>query len=181
MKFIETSLVGAYIIEHSSQKDERGLFSRVYCRNEFSQIGHTKEFVQFNHSSNIKKGTLRGLHFQEKPHSEIKLIRCIAGSVFDVMVDLRENSPTFLKWFGTILSAGNMNSVYIPDGFAHGFQTLEDNAELLYHHTEFYTPSHESGLNPLDKKIGVQWPIEPIIYSKKDKELPFVNEFLKGI
>jgi len=181
MKFAETQLKNAYVIEPEILADERGKFFRVFCKKEFSVIGHDKDFVQFNHSVNFKKGTVRGLHFQNKPFSEIKLIRCICGSVFDVIVDLRSESPTFLKWFGTIISKENNKMMYVPEGFAHGFQTLEDNSELLYHHTEFYTPSSEGGLNIFDNTISIQFPIQTTVFSDRDKNLPLVDTNFKGI
>ena len=181
MKFIETNLKGAFVVEPSPLKDERGMFTRIFCKKEFAAIDHVKEFVQVNHSVNAKRGTIRGLHFQRNPHAEIKLIQCLAGSVFDVMVDLRINSPTYLKWFGTTISKENKKMMYIPEGFAHGFQTLEDNSELLYHHTGYYTPSSEGGVNPMDRSIGIVWPLESSICSDKDKNLPFINEKFTGI
>ncbi len=180
MKFIETELSSAYIIELSPIEDERGKFARVFCKNEFSKIGHTKEFVQFNHSINKKKGTVRGMHFQKQPYSEIKLIRCISGAVYDVIIDLRPNSKTYLKWFGEILSAQNMKMIYVPEGFAHGFQTLKSNSELLYHHTAFYNPVSEAGINALDKKINIKWPQPISLLSDKDKSWPSVNNILNS-
>jgi dTDP-4-dehydrorhamnose 3,5-epimerase len=179
MKFIETGLEGAYIIEPSPIEDERGKFARVFCKNDFSKIGHHKEFVQFNHSFNKTEGTVRGMHFQKQPHSEIKLVRCIHGSVFDVIVDLRSDSKTYLKWFGEILSAKNMKTMYIPEGFAHGFQTLEPDSELLYHHTEFYKPEYEAGINVLDKKLNIIWPKKITLLSDKDNSFPFIDNTFK--
>jgi len=146
MIFTETILKGSYEITLTPHGDSRGWFARTYCKNEFEQIGHQAEWVQINHSFSAQKGTVRGMHFQNPPYAEIKMLRCIAGSVYDVIVDLRKNSPTFLKWYGTELSAANKKMLYIPAGFAHGFQTLSDDAELIYHHTEFYTPEAEAGI-----------------------------------
>lgn len=174
MNFIQTPLQGLYIIEPTVFNDERGSFARLFCKKEFSQIGHSKEFVQFNHSTNKLKGTLRGMHYQKAPYAEIKLIRCVRGSVFDVAIDMRLNSPTYLKWYGEILSADNRKIIYIPEGFAHGFQTLEDNTELAYHHTEYYTAGHEGAVNPLDTKIGVKWPVEISVMAEKDKVIPML-------
>ncbi|MBI2966880.1 MAG: dTDP-4-dehydrorhamnose 3,5-epimerase [Bacteroidetes bacterium] len=181
MKFVETDLKGAFIIEPAPVKDERGMFARIFCKRDFKVINHTKEFVQINLSSNIKKGTVRGLHFQQKPHAEIRLIQCIRGSVFDVMLDLRANSVTFLKWFGTIISEENMKMTYIPEGFAHGFQTLEDHSQLLYHHTEYYTPNSGGGINPFDKEIGVRWPVPISMCSDRDKNLPEITKEFNGM
>ena len=179
MKFTETGLIGAYVIEPSPIEDERGRFARVFCKNEFLKIGHSKEFVQFNHSLNKIKGTVRGMHFQNKPKAEIKLIKCVSGSVFDVMVDLRSNSKTYLKWFGEIISQDNMKMMYVPEGFAHGFQTLEENCELLYYHTEYYSPETEGGINPLDKNLNIQWPAEISLMSGRDKSFPLIDKNFK--
>ena len=181
MNFIETNLKGAYVIELSPLRDERGLFVRTFCRNDFKRIGHTKEFVQFNHSLNIINGTLRGMHYQEQPYAEIKLIRCIRGSVYDVVIDIRKSSSTFLQWFAVELSAKNMKMIYIPEGVAHGFQTLEDNTELLYHHTDFYIPSAEKGIRYNDKMIGIQWPCEVKTISEKDKNYSLLTDSFRGI
>ena len=146
MRFIKTPLHGLYVIGHKKLTDERGLFARTFCKQEFSQIGFTKELVQFNHSFNIKKGTIRGMHYQRHPFPESKLIRCVQGRVFDVAIDIRKNSPTFLGHFGIELSEENMFSIFIPEGFAHGFQTLEPNTSLIYHHSEYYTPQADAGI-----------------------------------
>ena len=140
MKFTSTKLSGAYIIELEPIRDERGFFVRMFCKNDFKQIGFGKEIVQINHSLTRKKGAVRGLHYQLPPACETKIIRCVHGAVFDVMIDIRAGSPTFLQWFGMELSESNMRMALIPEGFAHGFQTLAENAELLYHHTAFYSP-----------------------------------------
>jgi dTDP-4-dehydrorhamnose 3,5-epimerase len=157
MQFLETYLKGLYIIELESLKDDRGFFARTYCKEKFSSIGFNEEFVQFNHSYNASKGTIRGMHYQSQPFSETKLIRCIQGSVFDVAVDLRKNSPTYLHYFGIELSAENLNCILIPHGFAHGFQTLEDNTSLIYHHTNFFLPNTEGGIRFNDPAIDIQW------------------------
>ena len=141
MQFIPAHIEGLYTIRLNKLEDERGWFARTFCKNEFRQIGFEKEFVQFNHSFNKNKGTIRGMHFQNRPYAETKLIRCIQGSVYDVAIDLRKGSPTFLQYFGTELSAENMSSILIPEGFAHGFQTLKDNSALVYHHTQYYAPN----------------------------------------
>ena len=178
MKFIDTGLDGAYIVELSPIRDDRGMFARTFCENEFLKINHTKKFVQFNHSLNKQKGTVRGMHFQKEPYAEIKLIRCIKGCVFDVIIDLRPNSNTYLKWYGEYLSSENMKMMYVPEGFAHGFQTQENDSELLYHHTQFYTPSSEGGVNLLDPKINIKWPLDISLISEKDKALPLINNNL---
>ncbi|MFT4091994.1 MAG: dTDP-4-dehydrorhamnose 3,5-epimerase [Niabella sp.] len=169
MTFEPTPLPGSYIITLSPKGDSRGWFMRSFCKKEFEQIGHIEEWVQMNHSFTAAKGTIRGMHFQTAPYSEIKMVRCIAGSVFDVIIDLRKDSPTYLHWFGTELSAANKKMLYIPGGFAHGFQTLTDNAELLYQHSEFYQPGYESGILYNDPKINIQWPLAVTELSERDK------------
>lgn len=181
MVFIETPLAGAFVIKLEPFQDERGLFARTFCQKKFEQIGHTENFVQFNHSMTVAKGCIRGMHFQKPPFAEIKLIRCIKGKVWDVIVDIRQNSMTFLKWFGVELSAENQKMIYIPKGFAHGFQTLEPNTELIYHHTAFYTPSAEGGLKYDDPKLKINWKLTPEQLSKKDQEYNYINENFKGI
>lgn len=181
MIFKESPLKGAYIIESKPYADERGLFARTFCKNEFQVIGHDKEFVQFNHSLTIKKGTIRGVHYQLPPFSEIKLIRCVAGSVYDVIVDLRKDSPTFLKFMSVELTAKNMLSLYIPQGFAHGFQTLADNAQLIYHHTAYYTPDYEGGIRYDDPAIGINWPLPVSVITEKDLNHKLLNNSFKGI
>ncbi|MGE9314708.1 dTDP-4-dehydrorhamnose 3,5-epimerase [Niabella sp. CJ426] len=169
MIFEPTSLDGSYVITPSPRGDNRGWFMRSFCKQEFETIGHTKEWVQMNHSFTATKGTIRGMHFQIKPYGEIKLVRCIAGAVFDVIIDLREESPSYLQWFGAELSAGNKKSLYIPEGFAHGFQTLTEDAELLYLHSAYYTPGYESGVLYNDPKINIQWPLPLTEISERDK------------
>ena len=181
MIFTETPLSGSFIVSLNPIGDSRGWFARTYCKNEFAQIGHDKEWVQINHSFTSLKGTIRGLHFQNNPFSEIKLLRCISGAVYDVIVDLRKNSPTFLKWFGTELSAENKNMLYIPKGFAHGFQSLADNTELIYHHSEFYNSEAESGLMFDDEKLNIKWPLEVANISERDKNHQLLNSTFKGL
>lgn len=181
MKFIETELSGAFIIELEPFVDERGLFARTFCREEFAKVGFNKQIVQINHSITKNKGTIRGMHFQLTPALESKIIRCINGAVFDVMVDIRAGSSTFLKWYGTELSKENMRMVYIPEGFAHGFQALTDNAELIYHHTELYSSEYERGLKYDDPVLSIDWPLEVKTISARDGSYPFVDFKFKGI
>lgn len=176
MKFEQTILHGVYIVTLQPNYDERGMFSRVYCKKEFESINHTKEFVQINHSITVNKGTIRGLHYQKPPKCETKLIRCIQGSVYDVVVDLRKNSPTRLKWIGVELSKKELKMIYIPEGCAHGFQTLEDNTELLYHHTQYYSPESEGSVRYNDAILNINWPEEVTNISVKDKDIPLINE-----
>jgi dTDP-4-dehydrorhamnose 3,5-epimerase len=181
MTFRETPLKGAFIIELKPFTDDRGWFARTFCKDEFQAIGHDQEFVQFNHSSTQKKGTIRGMHYQLPPFSEIKLIRCIRGRVYDVIIDIRENSSTFLRCFPVELSEDNMLSLYIPQGFAHGFQTMEDNTQLLYHHTAFYAPGHEAGLRYNDPALGINWPLPVTVITEKDHHHSLLNNSFKGI
>lgn len=181
MVFHETALRDVYIIDLNIFSDDRGIFARTFCKREFAQIGHTEEFVQFNHSRTLQRGTLRGLHFQRPPHAEIKLIRCIRGSVFDVVVDLRQGSPTFLQHIGVDLSEQNMRMIYIPKGCAHGFQTLEADSELIYHHTHFYNPAAEGGIRYDDPQIAIEWPLTPTLMSDKDQHYPFLQGSFEGI
>jgi dTDP-4-dehydrorhamnose 3,5-epimerase len=175
MNFESTGLNGSYVVDIFPVKDERGWFVRTFCKNEFTKIGHSDEWVQMNHSFTNEAGTIRGMHFQKPPYSETKLIRCIAGNVFDVMIDLRRNSNTFLKWFGIELSAENKKMIFIPGGFAHGFQTLTDNCQLIYHHTAFYKPGFEEGIMYNDKMINVNWPKPVTKISERDNSHPLLN------
>jgi dTDP-4-dehydrorhamnose 3,5-epimerase len=181
LKFSETILKGSYIIEPSMFSDDRGGFSRIFCKREFQEIGHTKEFVQFNHSYNTLKGTLRGMHYQVPPFKEIKLIRCVKGAVADVIIDIRTGSPTFLQHVTVELSEKNKRLIYIPEGFAHGFQTLEDDTELIYFHSEYYTPNADSGFNHADPAFGISWPLPLSRISEKDKNIPHITPQFKGI
>jgi dTDP-4-dehydrorhamnose 3,5-epimerase len=181
MKFFKTPLNGAYVIDLEPFRDERGFFARTFCKNEFSSIGHLKEFVQFNHSMTRHKGTLRGMHYQVPPSAEIKLIRCISGEVFDVIIDIRKDSPTFLQHFNIILSDENLKMIYVPEGFAHGFQTLADNSQMIYHHTAYYTPANERGLRYDDPAFGIKWPVLPKNITDKDQNYPLINNNFKGI
>lgn len=181
MIFKTTDLEGAFIVELEPFQDDRGLFARTFCKEEFEKIGQKIEFVQINHSRNTNKGTLRGMHYQKAPHTEAKLVRCISGAVIDVIVDIRKNSPTYLKHVSVELSAQNMRMIFIPEGFAHGFQTLEDQTELIYHHTAFYSPHAEAGLRFDDPKLNITWPLTPSTMSKKDAAYPLIDASFKGI
>jgi dTDP-4-dehydrorhamnose 3,5-epimerase len=181
MTFTSTPLEGCYVIHPSPIVDSRGWFARTYCKNEFAGIGHTGEWVQLNHSFTNTKGTVRGMHFQFPPYSEIKLVRCIAGAVFDAVIDMRKDSATFLKWYATELSAQNKAMLYIPEGFAHGFQALAGNCELIYHHSSFYTPESEGGIRYNDPLIGIQWPLTVTEISPKDSQYSLLDKNFKGI
>lgn len=181
MNFSATPLAGSYVIELTPFQDDRGWFARYFSKDIFEQIGHTREWVQMNHSVTYAKGSIRGMHFQVKPYREIKMVRCISGAVYDVIIDLRENSKNFLQWYGVELSAANKKMIYIPEGFAHGFQCLSDNCELLYHHTEFYTPAAEAGLRYNDPLLNINWPLPVTVVSAKDQNHPHLTDDFKGI
>lgn len=181
MKFEGTDIEGVYLIHLTPFQDDRGMFARVFCKNEFAVIRENLEFVQVNFSQTVSKGTVRGMHFQYPPHAESKLIRCIRGKILDVVVDIRENSPTFLQHVAVELSEENKTAIFVPEGFAHGFQTLEPNTELLYQHTSFYTPGAEGALNYKDPALNIAWPMEVTELSEKDKNTPFLTPDFKGI
>lgn len=181
MKFIEIPLAGAYTVDLEPFLDERGLFARTFCQNEFASIGFHKQIVQINHSLTGKTGTIRGMHYQVPPACEAKIIRCVRGNVFDVMVDIRKGSPTFLQWHGVELSKDNMRMVYIPEGFAHGFQTLTDDAELIYHHSAFYSPEDARGLRFDDPALAIEWPLPPSVVSPRDQNYPFMDKTFEGV
>lgn len=175
MIFQETFLKGAYIIELEKKTDERGFFARAFCKKEFGSFDLYNEIVQINNSFSRFKGTLRGMHYQIGKKAEDKIIRCFSGSLYDVIIDLRPNSPTFGKWFGIELSSENRKMLYVPKGFAHGFITLEDNTEVFYLVTEYYSPSYERGIRWNDPFFKIKWPIEPVIISEKDNNFPDFN------
>jgi dTDP-4-dehydrorhamnose 3,5-epimerase len=181
MIFIPNVLEGSYIVEIQPYKDDRGWFGRFYCKDEFQQIGHNKEWVQMNHSVTYQKGAIRGMHFQVAPYREIKMVRCIAGAVHDVIIDLRKDSATFLKWFGSDLSAENKRMMYIPEGFAHGFQCLSNDCELIYFHTEYYEPGFEGGIRHDDPAVSIKWPLNVTTISERDQLHPTLDENFKGI
>lgn len=168
MIFNKTSLEGAFTIDLEKREDERGFFARYYCREEFLKRNLEYNWVQVNNSLSKNSGTLRGLHFQQSPHSEVKLIRCIKGSIWDVIVDVRLNSPTYGKSFAAELSSENRKMMYVPKGFAHGFISLEDDTEILYMVSEPYNPAFERTLKWNDNFHGIQWPIKPTVISDKD-------------
>jgi dTDP-4-dehydrorhamnose 3,5-epimerase len=172
MIFKKTKIKGLYIIEPELKSDERGYFARIFCKKEFKKIGFDFKIVQVNRSLTKKRGTIRGLHFQKPPKSEDKIVVCLKGKIFDVALDLRKNSPTFGKWVGVELSEENKKMFLIPKGFAHGFQTLTDNCEILYFVSEFYSPKYESGIRWDDPFFNIKWPIKNPILSEKDKNWP---------
>ena len=181
MIFTETSLKGAYIIDVKRLEDERGFFGRSYCKREFEEHGLNTNAAQANVSYNKKKATLRGMHMQVAPHGETKLVRCTRGSIYDVIVDLRENSDTYKQWIGVELTADSYRMLYVPEGFAHGFITLEDNTDVTYQVTQFYTPGAERGYRWDDPAFNIKWPIEPLIISEKDRAHPLFQTELSSI
>ena len=161
--------------------DPRGYFERLFCEDELHAIIADRRIVQINHTLTTKAGACRGLHFQHPPHAEMKLVSCLRGEVFDVAVDLRQGSPTFLHWHAETLSAGNHKTIAIPEGFAHGFQTLRDDCELLYMHTAAYQPDVESGLNALDPRLAIKWPLPLRERSPRDEAWAFLADDFAGI
>jgi len=168
MKFIETKLKGAYIIEIEPIEDERGFFARTFCIEEFKKNGINFSIVQCNISFNKKKGILRGMHYQVAPYQEAKIVSCTSGAIYDVIIDLRKKSLTYCQWFAVELSAEAYKMLYIPEGFAHGFQTLEDNTAVFYQMSEFYHPECARGVRWNDPVFGIKWPLLVKIISKKD-------------
>lgn len=179
--YMETKLQGLYFICPKPKIDDRGYFERLFCIDEFKELGLNKHIININHSFTKKIGTVRGLHFQHPPFQEIKIIICLKGSVYDVAVDIRANSPTFLQWHGETLQESSRNMMLIPEGFAHGFQTLEDNVELLYLHTNFYSKQYESGLNYKDPALNISWSLSVTDVSERDKNYDFLSIDFKGI
>lgn len=170
MIFTETKLKGAFIIELELKSDYRGFFAREWCADEFMQHGLTNTLCQCNLSHNIYKNTLRGMHYQIEPYQEDKMVRCIRGAIYDVIIDLRKESPTYKQWVGVELTAENRRMIYIPKGFAHGFVTLIDDTELFYHHSEFHAPDCERGVRYNDPAFNIVWPTAIEIISERDKK-----------
>ena len=179
MKFLETKLKDVIIIEPEISEDERGSFYRIWDKKIFQENGLNDNLVQISISFNKKKGTLRGMHFQKKPFEEAKIVRCTKGKIFDVVIDLRPESKTFMNWASFELDSNESKILYIPEGFAHGFQTLEDNTELVYQISNWYSPEHASGLRWDDNKFQINWPIQNPIISKKDLTFDSAEKYLK--
>ena len=172
MKFRSTRFPEAFIVEPEPHRDERGFLARTFCQNEFARHKLNTHWVQQNHTRTVGRGSVRGMHFQAPPHSETKLVRCTAGTLWDVIVDVRPQSPTFGLWDAVVLSSETMNALYIPEGFAHGFQCMEDSCELLYLMSEFYRPELARGVQCQDADIGIKWPHPVLNLSPRDAELP---------
>lgn len=172
MRFVETSIDGAWLVELEPRGDDRGFFARMWCETTFAERGLNGRFVQSNCAFSRYRGTLRGLHGQAAPHGEVKLMRCVRGSVFDVVVDVRLGSPTYRQWFGAVLSADNRQMLYVPEGCAHGYQSLEDDTEVVYPVSAAYMPSAEFGIRWDDPAFAIEWP-EPVRHiSEKDAGWP---------
>jgi dTDP-4-dehydrorhamnose 3,5-epimerase len=172
MKFIKIPLEGAYLVEIDPHVDERGFFARTWCRDEALSHALNPNVVQCSISMNNKRGTLRGLHYQDEPFPETKWVRCNAGAIYDVIVDLRPASPTHTRWFGAELTADNHKMLYVPEGFAHGFQTLTDTAEVAYQISELYRPEYARGVRYNDPRFGIKWPISDPVISARDLSFP---------
>lgn len=177
MNFHDTPIPGAFVIEPEPVRDERGSFARTWCQYEYESRGLTSRFVQCSTSFNRRRGTLRGMHFQRAPHLESKLVRCTRGRAYDVILDLRPASPAFGRWFGAEIGADDCRMMYVPEGVAHGFQTLEDETEILYQISTYYAPEFAAGVRWDDPEVGIRWPMpaRPVM-SDRDRALPFLHE-----
>lgn len=174
-------LAGLKIVQRKPIEDERGFLSRFYCAEEFANYGFNKPISQINHTLTRNKGAVRGLHYQRPPHAEIKLVSCIKGEIFDLAIDLRKNSPTFLQWHGEVLNDTNQRSLLIPEGFAHGFQTLSEDCELIYLHSAPYVKESEAALNVTDPKLGIEWPLDISELSERDLSHPMIKLDFEGM
>lgn len=179
--FITTPLAGVTVIERRFSGDERGFFSRLFCAAEFAAAGFDRPVAQINHTLTAKAGTVRGMHFQHPPHAETKVVSCLKGEIFDVVLDLRRGSPTFLSWHGEILSAANGRSILVPEGCAHGFQALCDDCELVYLHTEPYCAEAEGGVHVGDPRLAIKWPLPVTGLSGRDRAHPFIAADFPGV
>lgn len=172
MVFTETGLSPALVVDVERHDDERGFFARSWCQREFEARGLSSRLVQCSISRNYRKGTLRGMHYQLPPHVEAKLVRCTTGAIYDVIIDLRPDSPTLRRYFGVVLSAENQRALYVPEGFAHGFLTLTDNSEVFYQMSEFYDPAAARGVRWNDPAFGISWPEPVMVISERDRNYP---------
>jgi dTDP-4-dehydrorhamnose 3,5-epimerase len=179
--FIRTPLTGLMLVKREAMEDHRGFLSRFYCAEEFRLAGFVKPVAQINHTFTRERGSVRGLHFQHPPHAETKLVSCLKGKILDVAVDLRHESITFLHWHGEILSAENRKSLLIPEGYAHGFQTLTEDCELIYLHSSPYHPESEGALNILDPRLNIAWPLPINDVSERDRNHPFIDQNFQGL
>jgi dTDP-4-dehydrorhamnose 3,5-epimerase len=179
--FTATKLAGLFVAQRTPIEDPRGFFERFFCSEEFRELGLVKPIVQINHTLTHKKGAVRGMHFQYPPHAETKIVNCLRGKIFDVAIDIRHGSSTFLKWHCVELSAENFKSLYIPEGFSHGFQTLTDDCELLYLHTAEYVPEAEGTLHVNDPLINIKWPLSIAEISERDNAHSFIGKDFTGV
>jgi dTDP-4-dehydrorhamnose 3,5-epimerase len=177
----ETELAGAYVLQRKPHTDERGWFERMYCTADLADVLGSRAIVQVNRSLTRTKATVRGLHYQVPPSAEAKLISCLRGAIFDVAVDVRRDSPTFLRWHAEMLTGENRRSLFVPEGFAHGFQTVGDDSEVLYFATAAYDPTAERGLHPLDPRVAIAWPLAVEQLSERDASHPVVAPDFEGI
>lgn len=180
-QFTTTALEGLVEVQRIAVQDVRGFFSRFYCADELAAAGFTRPIAQINHTLTRRAGTVRGLHFQRPPHAETKMVSCLRGEVWDVAVDLRAGSPTFLQWHACLLSADNRRSLLIPEGFAHGFQALQDDCELIYLHTASYYAEAEGAVHVNDDAVGIDWPLPIAELSERDRTHPMLNDTFEGI
>lgn len=178
---LDTSLSGLRILQRKPIGDSRGYLERLFCSDELQEFVHGKPIAQINHTWTAKRGTVRGMHLQHPPHAEIKFVSCLRGEVFDVAIDLRHNSPTFLRWHAELLSADNHKTLVIPEGFAHGFQTLTDDCEMLYFHTAAFQPGAEGGLNAQDPRLAIRWPLPVTSLSPRDASHPLLDDDFSGL
>jgi dTDP-4-dehydrorhamnose 3,5-epimerase len=178
---VDTPITDLKIVQRKPISDDRGFLSRLYCQDDFKLMGINKPISQINQTLTKKKGAVRGLHYQLAPFAEAKLVTCIKGEIFDVAVDLRKDSPSYLKWHAEVLSENNHKSFLIPEGFAHGFQTISDDCELIYLHTAPYSKEHEKGLNYADKKLDINWPLEISEISDRDQTHTMIKDDFEGI
>jgi dTDP-4-dehydrorhamnose 3,5-epimerase len=175
MRFTDTRIEGAFIVDVEPYADGRGLFARTFCEREFAAAGLAARFVQCSVSTNYRRGTLRGMHYQHPPAAEIKLVRCTAGAIYDVIVDLRPESPTFRQHLAVTLSARDRRALYIPEMVAHGFQTLDDDTEVFYHISQFYAPDQAAGVRFDDPALAIPWPLPVSVISEKDRSWPLLD------
>ncbi|WP_423682102.1 dTDP-4-dehydrorhamnose 3,5-epimerase family protein [Undibacterium sp. WLHG33] len=180
-ELLTTPIIGLSLLQRRPLADARGYFQRLFCADELVEFGWTQGVAQVNHTQTLEKGSVRGLHLQLPPHAEMKLITCLQGAVWDVAVDLRKDSPTFLQWHAEVLSAENKRSFLIPQGFAHGFQTLTDHVEMLYCHSHAYQPTAEMGLNVFDERLAIGWPLPVTAMSDKDRQWLLLDDDFEGV
>jgi dTDP-4-dehydrorhamnose 3,5-epimerase len=181
MDFVPTPIAGVTLVKRTSLGDSRGFLARLYCADSFRAAGSPFTIAQINHTLTQQKGTVRGMHFQYPPHAEAKLVSCVRGEIFDVAIDLRSDSPSFLRYFGAVLSVDNRTALLIPPGCAHGFQTLTDDCELIYLHSAAYEAGAEGAINAQDPRIGINWPLPIGTLSDRDRNHPWIDAHYKGI